>query len=362
MPDNTITVRDSETGQLVSLDLTNNTRTMRDTSGRLVTMDLGQSDVHADSALANVCFGFKLADGIADEIAPVIPVAKASDKYFTWDKDDAFQPAHNLLVASGGSVAELSPRLSSTTFSTLPYALQAFIPTEVEANADTPLRPRMAATRRLMNALMLGRETRVATALRTAASYGSAYKATIAAGAKWNGGATSDPVRDLYTRIEAALMPINKVCMSERTWHDFVQNASVQKYTSSKVTTPGANPIARAEQAQALASLLGLPPIHIGAMKGKDSTGAYTYIWGDDVVLCHTPDVMTPDGSEIATAYTFRWTGANSGGASQGGFFVRTYFDEKRGPRGGTVVVVGHNDAEQFVSDVVSGLIVNAHQ
>jgi hypothetical protein len=358
-----IPVRDSETGEVYHLDLQNNTRTMRDQSGRLVTMDLGVADVHIDAALSNVCFGFKLATGIADDISPVVPVAKASDKYYTWDKDDALQPAQHLAVAAGGTVAEISPRLSNAAFSTVNFALQAFVPTEVEANADGPLKPRMAATKRLMNAMMLGREQRVATMYRTAASYASAYKATIAAAAKWNGGASSNPVQDLYTRIEAALMPITDVVMSERTWHDFVQNAAVQKYTASKQVVPGANPIANAQQAEALSALLGLPPIRIGAMKAKDSTG-YPYIWGNDVVLIHRPDTLTNDGQEIASSYTFRWTGAGTGqdGTASGGFFVRSYYDPKRGARGGTVVVVGHSDAEVLVTDVVGGLLVDAHQ
>ncbi len=366
MSSHLIPVRDEATGETYTLDLQNNTRTMRDQSGRLVTMDLGQSDVHLDSALSNVCFGFKLPMGVADDLAPVIPTAKASDKYFTWNKDDVFQQTEGLAVSPGGAVVELSPRLSSTAFSTVNYAVQAFVPTEVEANADSPLRPRMAATNRLMNTLMIAREMRVAAALRLTGNWANAYKATITSGAKWNGGATSNPVQDLYTRIEAALEPITKVVMSERTWHDFVQNAAVQKYTASKVTTPGVNPIANNEQAMALSALLGLPPIYIGAMKAKSSSaGTYDYIWGDDVVLVHQPNTLPADGQEISTMYTFRWTGANAspdGTQGQGGFFVRSFFDPKRGPRGGTVIVVGHNDAEQFITDVVGGLIISAHQ
>lgn len=365
MSDHLIPVRDSETGEEYTLDLKNNTRTMRDVSGRLVTLDLGQSDVHIDTALANVAFGFKLPVGIADEIAPVVPVSKASDRYFKWDKDDVFQQAETLEVTPAGTIQELSPRLSSSPFSTRAFALQAFVPTELEANADGPLRPRMAATNRLMNALMVGREVRVAAALRTAASYGAAFKSTILAAAKWNGGASSNPVQDLYTRIEATLQPVTDIVMSERTWHDFVQNTAVQKYTVSKTVTPGVNPIANNGQASELAALLGLPRIHIGAMKAKGaSTGTYDYIWGDDVVLVHRPNVLPSDGQEIATMYTFRWTGAGNAddGTSQGGFFVRSFFDPKRGPRGGTVIVVGHNDVEVLISDVVSGLIISAHQ
>ena len=44
------------------------------------------------------------------------------------------------------------------------------------------------------------------------------------------------------------------------------------------------------------------------------------------------------------------------------GFLVRTYYDPKRGARGGTQVVVVHNDIEVQTSQLVGGLILNAHQ
>ncbi|WP_394847393.1 major capsid protein [Pendulispora brunnea] len=353
-----VQVRDVETGELTTLNLSSNS--MRLPDGRLVTMDLGVADVHLDAALANVAFGYRLAQGIADEAAPVVPSAKASDRYFVWDKDDALQPVNNLQVAPSGAVSEVSPRLSNAPFSTMPYALQSAISTETEANADSPLRPRIQAMRRLMNALLIGREVRVATMLRNPANYGDPFKSILGATAKWNGGATSNPVQDLYTRIEDALMPITDIVMSERTWHDFVQNSAVQKYIASKINVPGTP---TPDQMVGDLALLGLPPIRVAAMKYKDVGGGYSYVWGDDVVLLHRPANLPSDGQDIATAYTYRWTGVPAPeGTMQGGFFVRSYFDNKRGPRGSTVIVVGHNDAEVFTSDAVSGLIQGAHQ
>jgi hypothetical protein len=353
---------DPVTNEVTEIDTVKNTRTMRDPStGHLVTMDLGQSDVHIDKALSNIAFGFKLEGGVADLVSPVIPVANASDKYYTWDKDDVFQQAANPVVSAGGAIAELSPRLSNSAFATISYALQALVPVEVEANADSPLRPRAAATRRLVNALTLAREYRVASLLTTAGSYGAAYKATIASGAKWNGGATSDPVQDILTRIEASLQPITDIVMSRRTFNAFATNAAVQKYVAAKVNASGLPSTAE------FSALLRLPPIHVVDIKGKsNSAGTYGYVWGNDVVLLHRPQAGVPaDGQDIATSYTFRWNEGNAlsdGTALPGGFFVRSYFDPRKGPRGSTVIVVGHNDAEVLVSDVVSGLISSAYQ
>ena len=366
MSQNILTVKTVDGSAPVQIDLSNWTTQTAD--GRVVTMDLGADDVHIQSALADAVFGFKLADGIADQAMPVIPVPKSSDKYWIFDKNDTYQQAQNVLSAPGGAVQELPQRLSNTPFNTLPYAVCAVIPTEVEANADSRVSPRRAAVRRCMNVLMIAREVRVATALRNAANYGANNKTALAASAKWDGGASSNPVQDLYTRIEAAASPITSVIMSEGVWHDFVQNAGTQKFAAYKQAVPGI-PQSTSALASEFSAFLGLPPIVIGAMKSIDPTlGTLQYVWGGDVVLVHQPNGngVALDGQDISTGYTFRWAqpdGMPSDLAEMsGGFFIRSFFDPKRGPRGATVIVVGHNDAEQFITDYVSGFIGGARQ
>ena len=361
-------VRDIDTGAMQEVDLANGTVRMTDSNGRLVTMDVNVNDVHTDRAIANYAAGFRLANGVADFAAPVVPVAGQSNKYWTWDKLDAFQQVESLVAAPGATVREIAPRLSNQSYICQPYALGAFVPTELEANADSPLQVRLAHMNRVMNALMLGREVRVSNALRLASNYGTSFKTTIAAGAKWNGGASSNPVQDIFTAIESALMPITDIIMSERTWHSFAQNANVQKFTGYKQQVPGV-PYVPSDgssngSANQFAALLGLPPIHIASMKYLDATGNYSYVWGNDVVLLHRPQTAFPtDGRDIATAYTFRWDGGNTGDASvDSGFVVRSFFNPNRGPRGGTQIVVAHNDAEVFIQDSVSGLLASAWQ
>lgn len=354
-----ITVRDADTGAPSTIDLHNNTITMRADDGRLVTMDLGQSDVHIDAALANYAAGYKLAPGIADEVCPVIPVDKASNKFFTWDKDDVFQDAEDLIVGPGAAVKEISPRLSSATYTTTSFGIGSFVPTEVQANADAPLAPEMAAIRRCLNAVMLGRERRVASLLTTSGNWSGGSVTALGGTAKWNGGNASDPVRDLYTAIETSLTPVTAIAMSEKVWHDFVQNAAVQKFVASKTMV---QPIANQAGASQFSALLGLPPILIGTMKGKTSTG-YGYVWGSNVVLLHNDPSAPKDGQSISTAYTFRWTGAGSSdGNMMGGFLVRSYYDPARGALGGKKIVVVHNDAEVMTSVYAGALITGAHQ
>lgn len=332
--------------------------TDRDGDGVLIAMDLAQSDVHQDSPLPNYAAGYKLAMGLADIAAPPIVVPKASDKYNTWDKENAFTRVLPTGGTGGGAVAEVNPSLSSATYSTVEYALGAFVPTNVQANADAPLRPQQAAVRRVMNALLLEREIRVANLLTTAANWNSGNTVTLGATANWNGGSASDPIKDLHTQIEASYMPVTGIIMSELVAHDFQRNSATQKYIAYK---DSAKPLPSASE---FAALLDLPPIYVAKMKYLSAATTLSYVWGNDVVLLHSPPENPPtDQEEVASAYTFRWNGGDApDGTVTAGMMVRTFFDPKRGGRGGTMVVVVHNDAEVMTSKFVGGLIKSAHQ
>lgn len=328
---------------------------MSDGGAMTVKMDLGQGDVHQDSPLGNYAAGYRLADGIADIVCPVIPVPHQSDKFYTWSSNNAFQRVLPNVSAMGGNVPEVSPTLSNSSFQTVQYALGSFIPTEIESNADAPLRPYQAAVDRVMNALRIERELRVSTLMTTTGSYAAANVVTLNSGTKWNGGGSSDPLANIFSIEEASFASISGIGMSRKAYHAFVTNAAIQKYFAYK---DGAAPVPNASQ---LSSLLQLPPIYVADMKYAVGT-APTYAWGNDVVLFHTPAQNPPsDGMDVSTAYTMRWSGAGApdSESSVNGWLVRSYFDPKRGARGGRVIVVAHNDAEVSTSTLVGGVIKN---
>lgn len=354
-----------EAGVNWTLDTVENTRSMRDDMGRLVTMDLGQSDVHIDAALSGYAARYTQWDGIAEDICPVVPSEFASAKYYTWDKDDVFQNVEDLSVAPGSVVKEVSPRLSTSSYTTLPYGLATAVPTEVQANADGPLNVELAATKRLMDNIGLAREMRVAALVTTSGNWTGGYTTTLGATAKWNNGTTSDPVADIYTAIESSLTPVTGLAMSERTFHAFIQNPNVQKYVSNKVSLPplpGINAGNQANISSEFSSLLSLPPFKIGRQRKKTAASTYGYVWGNNVALVYASGGGMPMMTSPSTCKTFRWNGANGvpDGTVQGGFLVRSYFDPKRGARGSRIVVMTHNDAEIVTSTVAGGLIINA--
>lgn len=358
-------IYDHETGVLMGhADLAQNTFHAVGRDGQTHTMSLGQGDVHIERALANYASGFRNEKGVADVAMPPVMVANASDRYWEWDKDDAFQAVDGTVTSPGANVREVSARLSNNRFQTKQYALGAFIPTEVTANADAPLQIVLQDMRRVMDALMINREIRVADIMLNASNYSGNRLINVAAGAKWNGGATSDPVANIHQIMEAMLMSPSGMIMDLTTWNWFTRNPAVQKFTTFKVAAP---PIPGADQRDMFASLLNIPKPYVCQMRRKNMAVAdsYPYIWANDVVLFHRPESggLPLDGRDVATAYTFRWTGGSVEGVTvEGGWMIRSFFNPYRGARGGTQIIVTHNDAEQFISGYVGGLIKGAIQ
>jgi hypothetical protein len=334
-------------------------------SGRQVLMDLAPSDVHIESGLPNFAGGYSLEDGVADLAAPVIPTAKDSDKYFIWNSANAFSRVIPNITAPGAPPSEVSPTLSNSPFQTVPYALATAITLEVEANADAPLRPYQAAVDRLHNALRLEREYRVMNLLTTSANWSSNNVLTLAAGAQWDNGPASDPIGNIHYIIQKSARRITRIIAGEPIVQAMQRNQAVRSYYFAKDDT-GRTVMPTGEE---LAALFKIPPIISANMK-YTSGGALTYVWpsaatsASSVVFICEPKLIPPtDQRDIMTAATFRWTNAPMEGMTvTGGFAVRSYFDQRRGPRGSRIVVLAHNDVEVMTSTIVGGLLTNVIQ
>lgn len=328
-----------------------------DKDGRLITMDLGVTDVHTNAALGNYAAGYHIADGIADAVSPVILVPKQSNVFYTWNVSTDFNRKLPVGAAGGSAVGMINPGLTSTSYSTVQYGLGGYITTEVQSNADSPLAPFTKLVQMVVDALRLEREYRVATLLQTSGNWNSSLVTTILSGAQWDGGAASDPLAVLHAMDEASYMSLDALVWSTKLRHAFVRNPAIQKYFGFKDRSPGIPQLAQ------ISSELGIPDIYEGVMKYVTG-GALSYIWGNHVVGLHRPKQNPPTNQmDVATTYTFRWNGGEAPDGSQtGGLLVRSYFDPKLGVRGSTVVVVTHNDIELQTSGLVGGLVLNAWQ
>lgn len=329
-----------------------------DGEGHLMAGELGTADVHQAAALPNYAAGYKNNAPMADQFAPPLLVGKPSDKYYTFAKEDAFQRAMPTIGATAAQVNEIAPRIANATFTAIEYALGGFVGTQLEAAADAPLRIRQATMTRILNALTIERELRVATLATTSGTWDSTVYSSLAAGAKWNGGASSDPIADIHLKQETSWGDVTGIVMAENVFHDFQRNAAVQKFFGYKDSSQALpNP-------SQMSSILQLPPIYVAKMKYINAAGALAYIWGGSVVFMRQPPQMPPTNQDdVASALTFRWNATDvKDGTASNGMVVREYFVQDRGSMGGNKVVLVHHDIETQTSKFVGGLLAGAHQ
>jgi hypothetical protein len=349
---------------------------MADANGQSFLLDNGPGNVHIDGPLATFAQGYPLTAKycIADRVMPAgTPVAKQSDKYWKHALDDFLNIAPQTVVAAGANPPEVSPRQSQDSYQCIPRGMATFLPTQVQANSDAAL---MLAQRYLqlpLYLLTLMREVRVATAVRDSTKYAAFNYLDLTATptAKWNGGSTSDPIKNLLDYNRRSILPITHIVMSPDSYDSMVQNAAVQKYFAFK-----SNAKAKPSdfEAKDLSAILSLPEIVIGHQKWfNPATQTIEYIWGNDVVGFHMPE--TVDGLGVPVPWrTFRWAGGSQPGVNQAemsgmgtmtfvnGFGVRSFFDFTRGTQGGNKVIAYHEDAEQIIDTRIAYLIKGAYQ
>lgn len=325
---------------------------------QLVQMDLGPSDVHIPAALPNYASGYQNEMPMADLLSPPLLVDKPIDDYYQFDKGDAFEMVAPTVNAGGGSVNEISPRLANSQFKTTEYALGGFTTAQLEAASDAALRIKQATVDRIVNALMINREQRVATQLTATGTWDTSVVSSLSSAQKWNGGASSDPIADLQTASENSWGTITAIGMALPTFHQFLRNAAVQKFVMFK------DDVAALPKLNELLSQFALPPILVGKMQYMDTSATKKYIWGNNVVLIRQPAQMPPhDQRDVASNITFRWNGTRTrDGVVQGGMVVREFYVQDRGSGGGMKAIVLHQDAETQTSTFAGALISGAVQ
>jgi hypothetical protein len=175
---------------------------------RSIELGLGVGSVHIDRALTNVAVQYQNNDYIADEVFPVIRVAKKSDKYFKFKPETMFNVAAVDVVGAESMPGRPAAGLDTPgTFSCTDRALMDFISVDEELNADAPLQPRIDVTEILANYLRLAREKRIADIVFGSGNYGS-NTAALSGGDQWNQ-STSDPVANILYAIKTPLVKPN---------------------------------------------------------------------------------------------------------------------------------------------------------
>jgi hypothetical protein len=319
-------------------------------TGERISLALTPSDVYDTSEIPELLQGYKDPQYRADEMCPVLPTDKVSDKYRTFNENNAFQPVV-VKTAGQAAVAEVDPESALSTFTVVERACGSFItkPTEMQATYDV----RARAAKRCKNAIDMDVEIDVMTLLGTNANWDAAVR-TAAANA-WDT-AAGTPIVDVQSAIRASYQQVRAIWFTEQTAHAFINHDDTKDYMrqvkGDLAVTDALKDLDRAMDEGIDFKIPGLPTMRVVASKYEDTSGNLVYTLGKVAVLISGP--RTPSPGDIMSAGTFRWKGP-----SGTGFDAREYVVEGRGAYGGTMMVVAEASDHVIIADKAGGIITN---
>ena len=291
------------------------------------------STIHVDTPLSNVSIQYKNKELVADRIFPQIQVAKKSDKYFIYNKADAFtqiQPLTNHLA----DVGEVNYSVSTGSYSCLDYALKEFVSRDVIENADAPLQPLIDTTENITQRLLLDREIKLAAQLFSTSVISNNLDLT--AGTKWTS-ASSEPISQILTGLDSIVGVPGPFCVlfGRAAWRSFRTHPDV--LSAFQYNTSG---VAATEQD--VKNFFGFEDVIIGNgfknTAALNATASYSDIWGDSVLIFKRGTSLAV--KEVALGYCMRF----------GNMEVQRWQDFNRGARGGEMVKVGWSYADEITA------------
>lgn len=254
--------------------------------------------VHVDAALTNFAIQHSVNRPglIAEKVMPVLNVAKESDKYFTWNRGDAFRTTgRTSLRADGTEARTIGTSVSTSTYQMEEYALKTRVTDRELANADTALQLKMSKTRYVVDQLLLDQEIRVANLLQTSGNYAASNTGTP--GTKWDAGSGVTIEADLDDAKTAVRQQMgyepNVIIIPDSVAKVIKRDSSIReliKYTQSNLLVNGDLP-------PTLFNMEVVIPMGIKNTATEGNTDNFDNIWTDSVVLAYrtpTPSTDSP--------------------------------------------------------------------
>lgn len=268
-------------------------------------MSYRPGELHVDAALTNVTVAYKPNGFIADQLAPIVPVSKESDKYYVFDREESLR-TFNDLRADGSEANTIEMKFSKDTYFCEEYALNIAITDRQKKNADSALKLEMRKSKHLKNTLLLSREKRVATLVRALANYATGHKVTLTGADQWSDtGFTGDPLQQIDDGIQTIYDATGQF-----------PNFLLLPYSVATVLANNAKFLERVKYTKDnLVSSTGLPKIirnmvvlTPGAVETTSLEGAnaatFATVWGNDLVMGISNGGSIMD--ELSQFYTFR--------------------------------------------------------
>lgn len=304
------------------------------------------NDLHVDAILSKLSIKYRNEIFIGSMVLPEIRVQKRSNKFFVYDKKDAFslQPTS---VGPKAQPNEVGWNVSTDNYSVSDYALADYIPLEASGNADIPLNVRVDTNEILNEWLDLDREKRIADIVFAAATYDAANKKDLSA-AKWNTSSAA-PIANIQDAVNGCFIRANTLVFGHDAWELFRTLDPVLDAVKSS-TRMQDSPGGLAKR-QEIAELFEVDHVLVGRArynkKKKGQTPTYARVWGASVAALHVRP--SPTVRSITFGASF----------SEQTKMTQTMMDYKRGVKGAEYVKVGYNCDEKIIAKDLGYLLYN---
>lgn len=259
-------------------------------------------DLHVDGMLSEIAINYRPPGMIADQIAPIVSVAKESDIYPVFNRGEAFA-IERTNRSRGTQANRITRSVSSANYMAKNYALAYDIPIEDRANMDAAFQFELeaGATRYLQDKLMLDWDRR--SLLLAVAGVSTAF----AANSSWAGG--GDPINTVWLAQEyvqgiTALKP-NSMLVGWKAWNLLRRNQNFRNFINGNNNGGGAVTKAQAQAAFEVDRFLVANAFYNPANENKTATMS-NYFPPNGVLLYYAP--LAPSREAPSYMYSFRWT------------------------------------------------------
>ncbi len=270
------------------------------------------NDIHVDGTLTDFSLAYFQREGtyVGPSVFPTVNVAKRSDKYFTYTKNDLLR-TDATKRAPGTESAVRTYKLSTDSYHCERYSIAVDVPDESVANSDAALDAEGDAARVTTQDIQIRMDKLWSTAAFTSGIWATETSAT------WNA-STGDPIGDIATAITTIVKatgyrPNTLVLGHESFWSGLWQSTHIVDRlpdNAPRIVTEGF-----------IKDLFGFDNVWIlsGAeFSGNEqssentTTGSMAFIHEDHALICY---VDPGAGLREATAgKTFIWSGLTGGG------------------------------------------------
>jgi len=182
-------------------------------------------DVSYAPGLTRIAVEYQNKQLIADQVLPPMPHSAKSGKYKSYSVYDVFG-IEGGMIGPTSQADELDYDVSETSFAMDDFGIVGWVSQQAIDNADAPVQPMQAMTRKVTNKVLLIRERRVAQAVLNTSNFATANKADVA-GAWVKTAPTFDIWSALRVGLDACLAPPNVFVVDINTFRSMQSNTTI---------------------------------------------------------------------------------------------------------------------------------------